>query len=98
MEKTQLTGRIVTPDDPDYDLARTNNNLSFPKFPKILVFCRNVGDVVNALKWVQENRVPFRIRSGRHSYENFSLVTGGLVIDISEMNAITYDDPNWHRK
>ncbi|MED4749792.1 FAD-binding oxidoreductase [Brevibacillus choshinensis] len=94
MEKTQLTGRIVTPDDPDYELARTNNNLSFPKFPKILVFCRNVGDVVNALKWVQENRVPFRIRSGRHSYENFSLVTGGLVIDISEMNAITYDQEN----
>lgn len=92
MEKTQLTGRIVTPDDPDYELARTNNNLSFPKFPKIIVFCRNVEDVVNALKWVRENRVPFRIRSGRHSYENFSLVTDGVVIDISDMNAITFDE------
>ena len=33
-------------------------------------------------------KIPFRIRSGRHSYENFSLVNGGLIIDVSEMNEI----------
>ena len=82
MEETKLTGRIVTPDDAEYEQARTNNNLGVPKFPRIIVFCQNTNDVVNALKWVKENHVPFRIRSGRHSYENFSLVNGGLVIDV----------------
>ncbi|MGG4495393.1 FAD-binding oxidoreductase [Brevibacillus reuszeri] len=98
MEKTKLTGRIVTPDDADYELARTNNNLSVPKFPKIIVFCQDVDDVVNALKWARENQVPFRIRSGRHSYENFSLVNGGLVIDVSEMNKITVNRENMTAK
>lgn len=89
MEKTKLTGRIVTPNDSDYEQARINLNLSIPKFPRVIVFCQNVQDVVNALKWVRENRIPFRLRSGRHSFENFSLVNRGLIIDVSEMNQIT---------
>lgn len=89
LEKAKLTGRIVTPNDADYEQARTNNTLNNPKFPKIIVFCQNTIDVLNAVKWARENRVPFRVRSGRHSYENFSLVNGGLVIDVSEMNEIT---------
>lgn len=69
--KTKLTGRIVTPGDSEYEQARINNNLSFPKFPKIIVFCQNTKDVQNALKWARENHIPFQVRSGRHSYENF---------------------------
>ncbi|MGE8080144.1 FAD-binding oxidoreductase [Peribacillus loiseleuriae] len=88
MEKTKLTGRIVTPNDSDYEQARINLNLSIPKFPRVIVFCQNVQDVVNALKWARENRFPFRLRSGRHSFENFSLVNRGLIIDVSEMNQI----------
>lgn len=91
MERTKLTGRIVTPDDREYELARINNNLSIPKFPKIIVFCQEVEDVLNALKWARENHAPFRVRSGRHSYENFSLLNGGLIIDISEMSKIEVD-------
>ncbi|RNB91281.1 FAD-binding oxidoreductase [Brevibacillus fluminis] len=91
MEETQLTGRIVTPNDPEYEQARINNNLSVARFPKIIVFCQNTQDVVNALTWVRKKRMPFRVRSGRHSYENFSLVNGGLIIDVSEMNSIKVD-------
>ncbi|MGN4124147.1 FAD-binding oxidoreductase [Lysinibacillus sphaericus] len=89
MKKVKLTGRIVTPGDPDYEQARINNNLSIAKFPSKIVFCQNTKDVVNALRWVRENNEPFRIRSGRHSYENYSLVNEGIVIDVSDMNEIT---------
>lgn len=89
LKKVKLTGRIVSPVDLDYDEARTNNNLSLPKFPSKIVFCQRTKDVVNALRWVRENNEDFRIRSGRHSYENYSLINHGLVIDVSEMNDIT---------
>lgn len=89
MSQTKLTGRIVIPTDPDYDIARINLNLSIPKLPCIIVFCQNKKDVCNALKWARERHIPFRVRSGRHSYENFSLLNDGLVIDVSEMNKIT---------
>ncbi|MGG2105653.1 FAD-binding oxidoreductase [Lysinibacillus pakistanensis] len=88
MKKVKLTGRIVTPDDPGYEQARTNNNLNNPKYPNVIVFCQDTKDVINALNWARENNEPFRIRSGRHSYENYSLLNKGLVIDISDMNDI----------
>lgn len=91
LKKVKLTGRIVTPEDPDYEKARTNNNLNNPKYPSIIVFCQETKDVVNALKWARENNEAFRIRSGRHSYENFSLLNKGLVIDVSDMNSISID-------
>ncbi|MGX1432401.1 hypothetical protein ACUXCC_000791 [Cytobacillus horneckiae] len=50
MEKTKLTGRIVTPDDSEYEQARVNKNLSVPKFPRIIVFCQDTRDILNALK------------------------------------------------
>lgn len=90
----QLTGRIVTPNDPKYNQARTNLNTSIPFYPKIIVFCQSTEDVRNALLWAKENCIPFRLRSGRHSYENFSLLNDGLVIDISEMNKIHVDQVN----
>lgn len=89
LKKVKLTGRIVTPRDANYEQARTNNNLSVSKFPSQIVFCQRTKDVIHALRWAQEKKEPFRIRSGRHSYENFSLVTKGLIIDVSEMNKIT---------
>lgn len=78
----------MTPQDPDYNEARTNINTSIPFYPKIIVFCQCTSDVVNALLWAKDKCIPFRIRSGRHSYENFSLLNGGLIIDVSEMNNI----------
>ncbi|MED0981864.1 FAD-binding oxidoreductase [Bacillus paramycoides] len=89
MKQTKLTGRIVVPSDPEYDIARINLNLSIPKLPCIIVFCQNKNDVCNALKWARERHIPFRLRSGRHSYENFSLLNRGLIIDVSEMHRIT---------
>lgn len=89
MKQTKLTGRIVVPTDLDYDVARMNLNLSIPKLPCIIVFCQNNKDVCNALKWARERHIPFRLRSGRHSYENFSLLNRGLIIDVSEMHRIT---------
>lgn len=79
------------PNDPEYCKARRNNNLHLAKFPGAIVFCQNETDIINALKWSRENCVPFRVRSGRHSYENFSLLNRGIVIDTSDMNEISVD-------
>lgn len=80
-----LTGRIVMQDDAYYDEARQNYNGRFQKFPLIIVYCLYTEDVVNAIKWVRKHRIPFRVRDGGHSYEAFSLLNGGLIIDVSEL-------------
>ncbi len=86
-----LTGHVVLPGSPGYDEARKNYNGRFNKFPIIIVYCRAVQDVINAILWVRSNHLPFRIRGGGHSYEAFSLVDGGLVIDVSGLLELQID-------
>jgi FAD/FMN-containing dehydrogenase len=82
----RLTGRIVFPDDPSYENARMDYNTRFSKYPRVIVFCQRVQDVINAVKWARETHTPIRARCGRHSYEAFSILNNGIVIDVSEMN------------
>lgn len=40
---------------------------------------------------IQFQTTDFRVRSGRHSYEGYSVVEGGVVIDVSQMTDKSYD-------
>ena len=55
--KTKLTGRIVIPGAPDYEQARMDYNSQISKYPKVIVFCQCIEDVVNAVKWSRENDI-----------------------------------------
>lgn len=87
----RLTGRIVLPDNPQYDTARQVFNTFFNKYPIIIVFAQETRDVINAIKWARCNDIPIRIRSGRHNYEGLSVRDGGIIIDVSEMKRVEID-------
>lgn len=92
MRPDTLTGQVVAPWDPGYDMARLDYNLLFDDiYPRYVLYCDVVEDVVRAVRWARRHRVPFRIRSGGHSYEGFSLVQKGLVIDVSQISQVTFD-------
>ena len=91
MMAAMLTGRVVYPGDPGWDEARKNFNRRFDVQPRAVVFCQNVTDVVNAVRWARENHMPLRARSGRHSYEGYSLVDGGLIIDVGDIDYVRVD-------
>lgn len=86
--ETKLTGRVIYPGDPKYDAARSDYNTRFSMYPAAIVFCNEVQDVVNAVNYAREHRLPVRARCGRHSYEAFSLVTDGIIIDVSELTQV----------
>ncbi|MGG1661020.1 FAD-binding oxidoreductase [Brevibacillus sp. NRS-1366] len=86
-----LTGRVIMEGEPGYEEARLDFNTRFSKFPKVIVYCMNEQDVANAVIWARKNKMPFRVRGGGHSYEAFSLVDGGLVIDVSELLHVKID-------
>jgi hypothetical protein len=86
-----LTGKVVLPSDLSYNIDRTNYNTRDTRSPAALVFCQNVEDVQNAIKCVSSKGIPFRVRSGRHSYEELSLMDDGLIIDISGLTTVCID-------
>ncbi|KYF52005.1 hypothetical protein BE04_18530, partial [Sorangium cellulosum] len=87
----RLTGRVVLPGDPGYDDAREVQNARFSRSPRAIVFCQDAQDVVNAIKWATARGAEIRARSGRHSYEGFSVVDDGLVIDVSDLRSVRVD-------
>src|SRR5215207_800232 len=86
-----LTGRIIWPQDRSYDEARQSFNARFSRFPAAIVVCDNTDDVRNAVRWARQERIPLRARSGGHSYEAFSVVDGGLVIDVGGLTGVQVD-------
>lgn len=92
---TKLTGMVVYPNDPEYQQARMNWNPFTNAFPIVFVFAQNDEDVSNAVKWARENKVPIRMRSGRHALaKDFSQTDGGIVIDTSHMRNVMLDKEN----
>lgn len=88
-ECPQLTGRVILPDQEDYNKSRLVSNYYSSKNsrPDAIVYCKTTKDVQNAVNWARCKKVPIKIRSGGHNHEGFS--TGkGLVIDVSEMKKV----------
>jgi FAD/FMN-containing dehydrogenase len=83
------TGKLVRPGQPDYFAAK---RLFDPRFnylhPAGIAYCKRPADVGACLTFVKKFGLPVRVRSGGHSYEGWSSVNNGLVIDVSEMNSL----------
>lgn len=86
-----LTGKVITPSDPGYEIARQEYNKAINEFPCAIVYCYNSQDVANAIIWSKKHFVELRIRSGGHNYEGYSSGNGKLVIDTTFMNGIEVD-------
>lgn len=92
MKNDTLAGRVVAPWDPSYHTDRIEYNGRFNAiYPSYINYCHTTKDVERAIRWARHNRVPFRVRSGGHSYEAYSLIDRGLVIDVSAINHIDYN-------
>lgn len=87
----ELSGRVIWPQDPDYGEARLDFNARLSRFPAAVVICGDTRDVQNAIRWTRQEGRPLRARSGGHSYEAFSTVDGGLVIDVSGLDRVVID-------
>lgn len=75
--------RVVRPGDADYDSARSEFNLRFDVRPRAILFACNTDDVAQGVRWARDQGIELRARAGGHSYEGYSVVEDGLVIDIS---------------
>lgn len=92
--KIELTGKIIWPFDPKYELARQEYNKDIQEYPTAIVYCYTDEDVINAILWSRSKGIGLRIRSGGHNYEGYSIGTGKLVIDTTLMNKIEVDTVN----
>ncbi|MEY9860428.1 FAD/FMN-containing dehydrogenase [Catenulispora sp. GAS73] len=81
-----LTGTLVLPGDSAYPQAKQLYLAEYDAVnPAGIAYCETVADVQTCLAFVQNNAVPFRVRSGGHNLCGWSTCTG-LIIDTSKFN------------
>src|SRR6266446_1720682 len=86
-----FAGRLIRPDDAEYDAARIVWNAMADKRPALIARCAGADDVISALRFAREHELVVAVRGGGHSVAGFGTCDGGVVIDLSRMRGLTID-------
>ena len=87
----QFQGAQLRPGDAGYDEARSVFNAMIDRRPALIAQCADAHDVASAVELARRERMPLAVRAGGHSVAGWSLVDGGVVIDVRPMNGIEID-------
>jgi hypothetical protein len=87
----QLKGSLIRPGETGFTNLALPNNLRYRSIkPGGIALCADVADIATSLKWAKRHGIPIVARGGGHSYAGFSC-TEGLMINLRQFNATTYD-------
>jgi hypothetical protein len=86
-----MTGRVLGPRDPEYDLARAVWNGDIDRRPAVIARCVDARDVSAAIAFARQHDLEIAVPGGAHSSAGSSTVDDGLVIDLSALNQVTVD-------
>jgi FAD/FMN-containing dehydrogenase len=86
--RANLNGNVIALDDPGYDDARRVFFTGFDRRPAAIVRVADASDVSRTVNLARETGAELAVRSGGHSRAGFGTSEGGIVLDLSEMNAV----------
>ena len=85
-----MRGHVFEKGQPGYGGARLLYNERFDYvMPRAVARPIDAADVQGAVRWAVGHGVPLRARSGAHSYEGYSTVPGGVMLDLRKLNRIS---------
>ena len=89
--RAQLTGELITAEDPSYDEARQVFFKGVDKRPLAVARVAGAEDVAAVVNAARDGGLELAVRSGGHSRAGYGTVDDGLVIDLSGMNGVEID-------
>ena len=87
----KVAGRVIGPDDPEYDKARTSFYGGFDNRPAGIVRVANAQDVSRLVSFARESATELVVRSGGHGVAGYAVPNGGIVLDLKDMHALEID-------
>jgi FAD/FMN-containing dehydrogenase len=89
--RASFNGEIITPSDPGYDDARSLWNAMIDKKPAVIARCSGSEDVVSALGFAREHGLEVAVKGAGHNIAGSAMCDGGVVIDLSALQAVDVD-------
>jgi FAD/FMN-containing dehydrogenase len=89
--RAHLNGKVIAPDDPGYDDARGVFFTGFDCRPAAIVRVADASDVSRVINVARETGAELAVRSGGHDRAGNGTSEGGIVLDLSAMNAVEID-------
>ena len=83
-----LRGELLEPGSAAYDAARVVWNGMIDRRPALITRCRNAADVIASVNYARAHGLVIAVRSGGHNVAGYAVCDGGLMIDMSLMNAV----------
>jgi FAD/FMN-containing dehydrogenase len=84
-------GRVITPEDAEYDEARTVFYGTVDRRPLAIVRAADVDDVSAVVSLARDTGIELAVRSGGHSTSGHSTSEGGIVLDLADLRALEVD-------
>jgi FAD/FMN-containing dehydrogenase len=84
-------GAIIQRDEAGYEEARRIWNGMIDRHPAAIARCTGSADVMAAVRFAREQRLPIAVRCGGHNVAGNSVCDDGLVIDLSSMRSVRVD-------
>lgn len=82
---SHVRGQMIAPDDPGYALACQDWMGNVPRKPGLVVRSAGSEDIVAAVNFARDHKLPLAVRSGGHALRS---TDGGILIDLSGMKKI----------
>jgi hypothetical protein len=89
--RSGLRGEALTEGDEAYAAARAVWNAMIDRRPRLIVRCRGVADVMDAVNFARDHDLPVSIRGGGHNVAGHAVCDGGVMIDLSLMRSVRVD-------
>jgi UDP-N-acetylenolpyruvoylglucosamine reductase len=86
-----LRGKVIQPNDAEYETARKVYNGMIDKRPAMIAQCADVADVIACVNFGRENNLCVAIRGGGHNAGGLGICDDALVIDLSLMRGVHVD-------
>ena len=85
-----ISGKVIWPDSPEYDKARTVMRGDVDKRPAVIVQVEGSDAIRRVIDLARETGLELAVRSGGHSSAGHSATEGGIVLDVRRLKSLEF--------
>src|SRR3989440_11298132 len=90
-EVAGFKGRLIGPEDADYDEVRKVYNAMIDKRPALIARCAGPDDVAKTVTFARDHDLLVAVRGGGHNGTGLGTCDDGVVIDLSPLKDVEVD-------